>query len=125
VTRVQIFVDTSLGDMQLTRDDQLGGRNDPQERGALADLLSAAIVQTCHAYQIEPVAVTSRIEEARRLRDPLLTGAVHRGDSHAFTPAGEPGSVHSDICLCGRPRHSTHHDPMAPPIPDGADDARG
>jgi hypothetical protein len=76
--KVTLTVDARepLGDMEITRRDQLDGLafNEPELRSKLADLLAAAVVRTCGAYEIEPVAVTSRIEEAQRLRDPLTDG---------------------------------------------------
>ena len=73
--RVSIDVETpELGDLLIRRDDQVGGYTSREARGRLVELLTAAVLQTCRAYEIDPISVSSRIARAR--------GPADRQDDH-------------------------------------------
>ena len=82
MTMVRIDVDSGgLGDITITRDDHLRGFRESEARAAIAEQLAEAVAQLCYAFEIDTVAVTSRIEEAERNRhaDPLIHGDAASG----------------------------------------------
>lgn len=74
MSRVRIDIDSlALGDITITREDPVQLPSEAAERAHLAELLARAVTQTCRAYDIEPVSVSSRVEEYARRgpADPL------------------------------------------------------
>lgn len=72
--RVRIDVDSpELGELTITRDDGIGGYVANRARAALVELLTQAVMQTCRAYEIDPVSISSRIgaDDALKRRGPI------------------------------------------------------